>query len=293
MIPSNFERAVMTLCCKDADTIPKVPGAGKFETVDGVRCQLMHNGIRVLAGGYHGDWMAHIIHGLKGHHEPQEERAFYEVLRYVRPGSTILELGAFWGYYSLWFLRDIPDARAVLVEPDPNNLRLGQRNFALNRLAGEFVHACVGERFLNSVDFVGESNQALLRIPQYSVDSLCESNKIEHIEVLHADTQGAELSVLKGAQNAIRSGCIRFVFVSTHHQLISGSATTHRDCLALLESYDAHILCEHDVYESYSGDGLIVASFDRADRLIPSIEISRNRNKHSYFPPDVHVARGQ
>lgn len=65
----------MTVCCRDCDSIPKAKNAGSvfMEGPNGV--QLMHNGVRVLAGGYHGDSMKQIIHDLKGHHEPQEEQS--------------------------------------------------------------------------------------------------------------------------------------------------------------------------------------------------------------------------
>ena len=72
-IQSELRRATMTISCRDAEAIPKVPNAGAVEVLDGTPVQIMHNGLKVLYGGYHGDWMANIIHGLRGHHEPQEE----------------------------------------------------------------------------------------------------------------------------------------------------------------------------------------------------------------------------
>jgi hypothetical protein len=45
------------------------------------------------------------------------------------------------------------------------------------------------------------------------------------------------------------------------------------------------VLVQHDVFESYSGDGLIVASFEPADRSIVLPSISRNVSKPCLFPP--------
>jgi len=44
--------------------------AGHFvgETQD---MQIMHNGILIKRGSYHGEWMSEIIQKLRGHHEPQ------------------------------------------------------------------------------------------------------------------------------------------------------------------------------------------------------------------------------
>lgn len=90
-------------------------------TEAGTDYQLMHNGLRVIAGGYHGDWMSEIIARLQGHHEPQEEVIFHEILRHVGPSATMLELGGFWSYYSLWFLKGFEARRAIVLEPDPSH----------------------------------------------------------------------------------------------------------------------------------------------------------------------------
>src|SRR5690348_3224581 len=78
---SNEERVAMTTRCRDAVSIPKVPGAGSVQLEpDGTRVQIMHNGIKVLADGYYGDWTTRLITLCQGHHEPQEERVFHEVV---------------------------------------------------------------------------------------------------------------------------------------------------------------------------------------------------------------------
>jgi hypothetical protein len=106
---------------------------------------------------------------------------------------------------------------------------------------------------------------------------------LDKIELLHADVQGAELGLLSSCAPLFAARQIRFVVVSTHHSSISGSVTSHSDCLALLKQNVAHILCEHDSDESFSGDGLIVAAMRTEDKLIPPIHISRCRRGDSLF----------
>ena len=81
----NAARADMTVSCRDCDLIPKVPDAGKVISFEGKPVQIMHNGVRVVAGGYYGDWMTSIIERLQGHHEPQEEAVFHEISSMLRP----------------------------------------------------------------------------------------------------------------------------------------------------------------------------------------------------------------
>src|SRR5262249_55412189 len=152
-----------------------------------------------------------------------------------------------------------PFSTAFCVEPDADHLASGQANMRLNGLQADFVQACVGDAFVAERQFKTESEQ-LLNIPQHGVASLMDHWKLDAIEILHADVQGAELALLSGCDALIDAGKIRFFVISTHHAFISGSSTMHADCLSHLKARGANILCEHDIDESFSGDGLIVAA---------------------------------
>ncbi|TIO39380.1 MAG: FkbM family methyltransferase [Mesorhizobium sp.] len=104
------------------------------------------------------------------------------------------------------------------------------------------------------------------------------------IEVLHLDVQGAELPFIRSMAPAVERRSLRFVVVSTHHSSISGSRTTHADCREALLDFGAVILAEHDVQQSYSGDGLITASFFPEDRRIELPPVSLNKAALSLFP---------
>jgi hypothetical protein len=92
-------------------------------------------------------------------------------------------------------------------------------------------------------------------------------------------------------RRAVAERKVRFIVVSTHHESVfstyqkssTGSTTTHEDCVRALESLGAKVFVDHDVYESYSGDGLIVASFAAEDRSIVLPAISRNVRERSLF----------
>lgn len=280
---TELERAVMTLSCLDADGVPKVPDAGKIIEYQGQLVQVMHNGLRVVAGGYHGDWMADVIRGLRGHHEPQEELIFHHLLRYVRQKSVFVELGAFWAYYSNWYLSSVFASRALCIEPDMNNMAVGQANLALNGHTADVINACVGAEHHMSVTISRESDGAQVDVPRYCMAEVVQAANTPCIEILHMDVQGAELPFLSSMHEHVKAGRVRFLIVSTHHELISGSPTTHQDCLSEIERMAGIVLCEHTIQESYSGDGLIVASFFAGDRPIKLPEISRNRTSTSLF----------
>lgn len=283
---SEDARVAMTISCKDCGAIPKVANAGAVFSVGGQIVQLMHNGTRVVAGGYFGEWMQTVIQQLQGHHEPQEELLFHTLLKHARPGSLMVELGCFWAYYSNWYLGAVPLSKAMCIEPDEARMRVGQQNIMLNQRTATFHLAAAGGQFYAEQAFVRESDGATVMVPVWDFAKLLEQVGADPIELLHMDTQGAELPFLQSIARTAYQGRLRFVVVSTHHASISGSATTHRDCLATLINMGAFILCEHAVDESFSGDGLIVASFHAADAGITMPLISRNQPENSLFGPD-------
>lgn len=277
------ERIAMATRCRDADPVPKVRDAGRLAVAgDGTRVQVMHNGLRMQAGGYHGAWMQDLIQRCRGHHEPQEERAFHAVLAHVPPKATMIELGGFWSYYTLWFLKDRPKRRAVVLEPDPAHVEVGRANARLNGLEPAFVQGFAGAHSLAPSPFPTEDS-GMQEIACFAVADLMEQHRFKALDLLHLDIQGAEYETLKGCQPLFASGRVTWVFASTHAGHISGDPLTHQRCLAVLRNAGATIVVEHDVHESFSGDGLIVAKFGPLPEKWTPLEFSYNRYSQSLF----------
>ena len=242
----QLKRAIQTVKGDDADYIPKVNHAGEiFKTPDGTPYQLMHNGVKVALHSYYdSQWLTDVIYGLKGHHEPQEEKCFYELLKYMPENATMIELGSYWAYYSLWFGAAVKNAKNYLIEPDPRRLEIGRKNFALNQKTGSFHRGYLG----NVIDTDPDLNGA----KRISIDDFLEEEKIEQVNVLHSDIQGAEHEMLKSAVKHLDR--IDYFVISTHNP-----QTDHFPCLEFLKQHNFIILAEHTSEESCSGDGLIVA----------------------------------
>jgi FkbM family methyltransferase len=274
-------RVSMTTSCHDCDSIPKVADAGRV-FVDGQQpIQIMHNGIRVIADGYYGPWMTEIIRRLRGHHEPQEELIFHHVVELIQGEATMLELGGFWSYYTMWFLHgQRAQRRALVIEPDPNHLAVGRRNAELNGLTIEFIQAAAGPESRDAIAFHTET-AGLQTIEQVCVPDLVINHKIQKIDLLHCDAQGVELDILQSCEGLFKDHKIGFAFISTHDKWISGDPLTHQRCLAFLRFVGAQILAEHDVHESYSGDGLIVSYSGEEEIVFPKIHLTLNRYSSS------------
>ena len=269
--------------CRDADVLPKVANAGTVSRMpDGTPVQIMHNGLKVLAGGYYGDWMQDLITRCAGHHEPQEELLFTEVLRHVPAEASMIELGGYWSFYSIWFLTRDRRRRSLVVEADPSHLEVGRTNARLNDCAPVFIHAFAGPKPTPPTGFQTEAS-GVVDLPCVSVASLLADHGIARLDLLHCDAQGVELAIVESCLELAAAGRLDWLIISTHNYHISNDPLTHQRCLAVLRQAGATILAEHDVHESFSGDGLIVARFGPVPTRWTSPKISFNRYSESLF----------
>jgi hypothetical protein len=227
------------LSCPDLASIPIVPEAGKIH--DGILT--MHNGLKVISGSYSGDAMTRLLQRTKGIHEPQEEKVFAEVLKHISEGSSILELGAWWGFYSMWFKKEVPYANLYLIEPSEENLKFGVQNIELNDMSAQFFQAFIGNR----------SEPSPNATSTISIDDAFQTLKIDSLAILHCDIQGHEFAMLEGAKKSIANRLIDYFFVSTH------TTNLHYACLDLLQQSQYEILAHADMLDTYSYDGFIAA----------------------------------
>ncbi len=212
--------------------IPRVINAG--EVVGDIIT--MHNGIMIHMAeyAYYNDF-SKIFEINKGVHEPQEEYAFGEVLKYISPNSVMIELGAYWAFYSLWFQKVIVGAKNYLIEPDVQNMNVGKMNFELNRMTGDFTVGKIGYNDINMYDFVQEK-------------------RIEQIHLLHADIQGTELEMLNGAKMLFNQNKVDYILLSTHSQEL------HCKCIDKLKLFNYQIIASADFdNETFCFDGVLVA----------------------------------
>lgn len=222
----------------DNQRINHVPDAGKIFP----GYQLMHNGVHITLGSYYDYGNTHLLIENKGVHEPQEEYIFQEVLPFIREGGTMMELGSYWAFYSLWFATRVKNAKCVMIEPDPHKMNFGKLNFRLNGKEGQF-----GLGFIDGFTDTSKS------IPTYDVDHLMRKFEIDFLDILHSDIQGYELKMLKGAAKSLGDKKIGYAFISTH------SNELHRQCIDELKSYGYVIVADANLDESYATDGVIVA----------------------------------
>jgi FkbM family methyltransferase len=191
----------------------------------------------IIAGRLRGRWWlpasrGKILRILNGTYEREQTRLFE---RHVRPGATVLDVGAHVGYYTL--LSAVlagPSGRVHSFEPNPQNADFLRRHVRINRLDSVRVEqAAVSDREGTArFDFGTGSgtghlaDAGALEVRTLRLDDYCAQHALAPA-ALKIDVEGAEMSVLQGARDMLARHR-PVIFLSTH------GPEVHRASLALL-----------------------------------------------------------
>lgn len=190
----------------------------------------------------------------------QAEEKFLLLSRARLQGGVLFDIGANHGAYASLLAKLAPSARIFAFEPHPRTFSLLKSEMAQSptvSLINKAVADLVGQ--VRLYDFRSEdgSTQASLSdtaIRLYSsdivehavdcvtVDSFMAEAGIDHIDLLKIDTEGHDLSVLKGSRLALsdrKIGMIQFEFIPAN----IGTHVTMRDFFEVLQGYRIGRLC--------------------------------------------------
>ncbi len=204
------------------------------------------NGIAITFGGNEGLTRA-------------EEHFLYRHSDRLKQG-VLMDVGANHGAYALLLHKLAPAARVIAFEPHPVSFALLRDRLA-SKPAVEPINKALGDQSgqlkLYDFRFDDGSTQASLNasaVAFYSddivehvvdcttIDEFMAEAGITHIDFLKIDTEGHDLSVLKGARKALRErriGMIQFEFIPAN---IATGATMH-GFFQVLEGYRISRMC--------------------------------------------------
>jgi FkbM family methyltransferase len=146
------------------------------------------------------------------------------LLRVLRPGMNVADVGAHIGYYSVLAARAVGRGGVVhAVEPAEENTTFIETNTRRNRLRNVLLHRCAAgaARELRPFHLTGSSDshgfyahpltETLDTVPMLAIplDELVP----EPLHVVKIDVEGAEIEVLQGASRHLASGHVQALCV--------------------------------------------------------------------------------
>jgi len=129
--------------------------------------------------------------------EPQWKNSFEQAIAKAR---VFIDVGAASdGYYTLRACKKNPEIKIVAIEPLHNEYRYFLHNISINSCIGKAIpiNAAACEN-AGSIEIDGE------HVACVSIDDLTSQLKLQRVDVIKIDVEGAGAGVIKGGVNAIR-----------------------------------------------------------------------------------------
>jgi FkbM family methyltransferase len=153
----------------------------------------------------------------------------YEQFYSVKEGDIVLDAGANEGYLSIYYSKKVKkDGKVFAFEPDILNVAEMKRNLMLNTCTENIL---IYEDLLwnkntsvtffeagtvaSSVHFEPKKSKKVLK-KAITIDSFCKREKIEHLDFIKMDIEGAEVEALQGATDTLTKYYPNFVIASYH-----------------------------------------------------------------------------
>jgi len=189
-------------------------------------------------------------------YEPYTTELFKQV---VKPGATVLDIGAQFGYYSLIAAKQIRQGGKVYAfEPVPNNFELLKRNIQINR-CNQMIHAvqkAVGDKPTTVRIFVyrDSDSHGMYCHPKATVKETITVESIamdeflggQPVDVIKMDIEGNEPFALEGMKQTIAKSPSIILFTELNPAFLRRAGVKSEDYLTQLEDlgFDIQLIDE-------------------------------------------------
>jgi FkbM family methyltransferase len=171
-----------------------------------------------------------------------EEQEIAFVRSWLKPGMSFVDAGANWGLFSLLAARLVGQSgRVIALEPDPRVFLKLKSNIERNHLSQVFAFQVAvadreSEMLLAGYDGVhqnsgmsrlvasGNGSAHTFKVCSRKLDLLLTEAKLDRVDLLKIDVEGAEHAVLAGMEDGLRRSRYRSILLELH-PLYSGENT--------------------------------------------------------------------
>jgi len=188
-----------------------------------------------------------------------ERKVTEYIMSSLQEDGVFIDVGAHIGVHSFRIARLFPKVKVVSIEPNPmafealilgikvNDLHnVNALNLALSDIDGEVT---LHVKLINAASSIIESQSSFksIKVNAIRLDTLIETLKLNRVDVIKVDVEGAELEVLRGAINTLKNykpKIIAEVRKRNMELFLSTISTLGYTCKVIEEKeIDVHIFC--------------------------------------------------
>lgn len=177
----------------------------------------------------------------------------YRFKRILKPGMTVVDVGANIGYFTYLASKSVgPQGKVIAVEPHPANFHILQETVRSNHLAqvtpvsialgdqqgeGNILMANQPDLVNRTASMVRDKTEQSFAVRVRTLDDCAEEWGIRTIDLLKIDVDGFETPIIRGARKLLAAGRIRNIIIEYVDYWLQESGSSAEALTALIESY--------------------------------------------------------
>lgn len=202
------------------------------------------------------------------------------ILKHLEEGSICIDIGSRIGGISIpmWHKSGL-NGKVISVEADPQNIKLIKENLRLNQCPSNYVYNAAvtdhngvvqlrcyeginGWQTLGNPGFASTYKSNLIEVTAITFSDLMDEFKLNSIDLVKIDVEGAEPMVLSGMARFLQEKRINRVIFEVNYLMLEGFDKTVDDLMHIWDNYD------YDLYRLLSDGTLSKLSDEWPEEVI-------------------------
>lgn len=201
-------------------------------------CSLSRNGVNFLFSIEESLFgLPFFLHPNKFLQSDSHGAEFWGYLKYrdIHEADVVFDCGSYQGHFALYAAKKARKGKVYCFEPDEKNISLIKKNLQLNRLTNVFIVKKVLAGHTGKITFFAKGgagskisnykSKSDIEIDCITLADFCTENKINHVNFIKMDVEGAEVQVVESSQNFIRN-CCDYLAIASYHKLDENEDTS-------------------------------------------------------------------
>jgi FkbM family methyltransferase len=166
-----------------------------------------------------------------GYYEPQETALVRSILR---PGMSFVDVGANWGYFTLFAASLVgSNGRVLSLEPDPRLFKILQENVTRSQLNQVTVLQVAAAHEPGTLKLAGYreddgnfglsrivasygSEQSVFQVKSDSLDHILNRQSLNSVDLMKMDIEGAEAFAIRGLRESLAERRVKRLLLELH-----------------------------------------------------------------------------
>ena len=187
--------------------------------------------------------------------------------------GIFIDIGANTGYYTLNIASKLKESKIISIEADPNTFKILRKNCEINKFSNAEIYNIACSNYDGKIDFFKtekhsginsilelseQNNCTKISIKSNTLDNILNS-RFKQIDWIKIDVEGAELSVLEGAEETLNH--TKHIIIEVHEHILQKNNQSSQQIVDILKKNNFKIKLFPEYWKSSSPNQILKSDY--------------------------------